>query len=192
MRLWLEPPSETGMVSDAAGLLTVLLTAALGIGAATVAATLITTFGSLTAVLAAHGHRLSTVPGMSDTAVRSIKSAYAIATVIAREEILERDLVGSQAALTTYVRTKLRCRSVEAAYGLFLDRKNYLISEVLLSQGTVDHVPLYPREVVRHAIILDASALILVHNHPTHSFRSRRVTHNHVERLEKTPFFAIA
>lgn len=167
MRLWLEPLPKSEMANDAAGLLTMLLTAALGIGAATVAATLITTFGSLTAVLAAHGHRLSIVPGMSNAAVQLIKSAYAIAVVTAHEKIPDRDLLGSHAALAEYVRVKLRCQSVEAAYGLYLDRKNYLISEVLLGQGTVDHVPLYPREVVRHAIILDASALILVHNHPS-------------------------
>ena len=59
-------------------------------------------------------------------------------------------------------------------------------------RGTVDHAPVYPREVVRRALELHASAVIMVHNHPTHSFRSRRITLNHIETLEKSCVFGIA
>ncbi|KIC60545.1 hypothetical protein RM53_03610 [Brevundimonas nasdae] len=75
---------------------------------------------------------------------------------------------------------------------LNLDKKNQLILDEVQNRGTVDHAPVYPREVVRRALELSASALILVHNHPTHSFRSRRITLNHIETLEKSCVFGIA
>lgn len=169
IRLWLEPPStsDTEDARDAASLLAALLGTVPGIDAATVAATLIATFGSLTAVLAAQGSRLAIVPGMSGDAIRLIRFVHTITGWSVREDILERDLIDSFSKLKDYVQAKLRCQAVETVFGLFLDRKNRLIREVQFNRGTVDHVMISPREVVRQAILLDASAIILVHNHPS-------------------------
>ena len=75
---------------------------------------------------------------------------------------------------------------------LYLDKKNQLILDEIQNRGTVDHAPVYPREVVRRALELSSSALILVHNHPTRSKRSRWSTHKHAETLGKLGTFAIA
>ncbi|MDZ4068012.1 MAG: JAB domain-containing protein, partial [Tabrizicola sp.] len=75
---------------------------------------------------------------------------------------------------------------------LYLDHRNNLLRDEWVAEGTVDHAPVYPREVVRRALDLSASAMILVHNHPTHSFRSRRITLKHIETLENPSIFSIA
>ena len=144
-----------------------LLAATLGTSALPVAVTLLETFGSLAAVLAARQWQLATVPGMSDAAVRLIEAAYGVQRWAAQELIRARELLDGLAAVEGYLRVSLRGRTVEEAHGLFLDARNYLIRDVLLSEGTVDRTPLYPREVVRQALLLDASAMILVHNHPS-------------------------
>ena len=165
--VWLEPPRKLANNIGGAALLAGLLAPVLGGDADRVADTLITTFRSLSAVLAARGDRLAAVPGMSSNAVNLISMSHQIAGWIAKEEISRRELLGSGKELESFVRAKLRCKQVEIVYGLFLDRKNGLIADVQLGEGTVDHVPLYPREVARHALTLDASAVILVHNHPS-------------------------
>jgi DNA repair protein RadC len=148
-------------------LLAALLKPALGRTAARVAAALLSTFGSLAAVLNARPRELSQVPGMRDAAVSLINSAAAIGRRAALERIRERDLLDDHGAVELYLRTTLRCRAAEEARGLFLDARNRLICDLVLSRGTVSHTPLYPREVVRHALVLNASALILAHNHPS-------------------------
>ncbi len=75
---------------------------------------------------------------------------------------------------------------------LNVDKKNQLILDEVQNRGTVDHAPVYPREVVRRALELSASALILVHNHPTRSIRSRWSTHKHAETLANSGIFGIA
>lgn len=160
-------PLQPDQPSGGTELLAALLAPVLGADAEGVAAALTLSFRSLSAVLAARPDRLAAVPGMSHAAVSLIELVHRITGWTAKEAISERELIGSPAELERFVRARLRCRAVELAYGLFLDRKNRLIADVLLGQGTVDHTPLYPREVVRHAIRLDASAVILVHNHPS-------------------------
>lgn len=167
IRLWLKRPSGVDFGSDAAALLAQLLAPLLGDASGPVASALIASFGSLTAVLAADSYRLAGLPGVSKATVHLIKSAHAVGVWSAGEAIKRRDVISSSHALENYVRTKLRCAGTESAVGLFLDRKNQLIDEVLLGCGTVDHVTVYPRDVVRHAILLHASAVILVHNHPS-------------------------
>ena len=148
-------------------LLGLLLSHAIGPAGLPVAASLVGAFGSLTAVMAARPSQLVAAPGMSVIAARLIEVSTAVSRLTASEAIRGRELIGSWAQLEGYLRVTMRGRAVETAHGLFLDRKNHLIRDVVLGEGTVDHVPLYPREIVRHAIALDASALILVHNHPS-------------------------
>ena len=160
-------PLYAGEAEPVALLVAALLAPALGDAAPAVAAALIANFGSLPAVLTARPGQLGEVPGMVPAAVRLVETAAAIGRRAAREAIRERDLLDDPAAVETYLRSTLRCRPTEEAHGLFLDASNRLICDLLLSRGIVNHTPLYPREVVRHALTLNASALILVHNHPS-------------------------
>lgn len=165
--LWLEWPSPVPEVYGAAEVLALLMAPVLAHQALPVASALIAMFGSVSAVLAAHHTRLAAVPGLTVAAAQLIGAAHSISVWTARELIQGRELMGSFAQVEAFVRAKLRCKSVEMAFGLFLDCKNQLIRDVQFGEGTVNHVPLYPREVARHAIQLDACALILVHNHPS-------------------------
>lgn len=90
-------------------------------------------------------------------------------------KLSERDVVSSWYALIKYCRTVMAHRETEQFRVLYLDRKNILIADEAQAQGTVDHVPVYPREVVKCALELNASAIIVVHNHPSGS-GSRRST----------------
>jgi len=95
---------------------------------------------------------------------------------LARTGLGRRPVISSSAALDAYVRTILAARPREAFHVLFLDKKNRLIADERLGDGTVDHAPVYPREVVRRALELGASALVLLHNHPS---RSQCIPFNH-------------
>ena len=86
---------------------------------------------------------------------------------MAQAKVLNREVVSSWDALISYCRTSMAHRETEQFRVLFLDRKNVLIEDEEQAKGTVDHVPVYPREVAKRALELNASALILVHNHPS-------------------------
>jgi DNA repair protein RadC len=86
---------------------------------------------------------------------------------IARGEVHKRCVTSSWSALLAYVRVAMAAESREQFRVLFLDKKNAIILDEVMNRGTVDHAPVYPREVVRRALEVDASALILVHNHPS-------------------------
>jgi len=144
-----------------------LLVNALDRAAKPVAAALIQSFGSLAAVLSAGTWQLAQVPGMTEAAARLLEAAHAAARWAAEEQIRERDLFDDPAAVHAYARATMRCRPVEEAHGLFLDARNQLIRDQMLSRGIVDHTPLYPREVARQAVLLEASAVVLLHNHPS-------------------------
>ncbi|MFQ6546959.1 RadC family protein [Aestuariibius sp. 2305UL40-4] len=128
---------------------------------------LIDTFGSYDAVLTASPARLREVPGTGDAVITELKIVEAAAARLARTKILRRQVVSSWDALIDYCHTVMAHRETEQFRILYLDRKNVLIADELQAKGTVDHVPVYPREVVRRALELNASALILVHNHPS-------------------------
>lgn len=96
-----------------------------------------------------------------------LKSIQALMLRVLKEEIKERPVLGSWTALLDYIHTALAHESTEQFRILFLDRKNILIRDEQQSRGTVDHTPLYPREVVKRALELGASAIIMVHNHPS-------------------------
>jgi DNA repair protein RadC len=124
-------------------------------------------FGSVGAVLSASVHDLTTRLGINEQLAYALKAIHAGMRSILREPIRERVEIGSFTALTDYVGLSLKHESVEVLRVLYLDRKNGLICDEEANRGTVHHVPLYPREIVRRALELGASAVILVHNHPS-------------------------
>jgi DNA repair protein RadC len=128
---------------------------------------LIDRFGSLAGVLAAGPEALRAVKGMGDGAIAGLLASREAATRMAREQAMERPVIASWDKLLAYCRIRMAQEQVEQFHLLFLDRKNRLIADEPQAKGTVDHTPVYPREVVKRALDLGASALILVHNHPS-------------------------
>ncbi|TBX15126.1 RadC family protein [Nioella sediminis] len=128
---------------------------------------LLAAFGDLNHVLAAPPARLKEVNGVGDAVVFELKLIEAIGHRMARAKVINRPLLSSWDALLDYCQSAMAHRDLEQFRILFLDRKNVLIADEAQQTGTVDHVPVYPREVVKRALELNASALILVHNHPS-------------------------
>ena len=128
---------------------------------------LIKAFGDFPHVLAASRLRLEEVKGIGEATSLYLKVVEAVAHRMARGQVLNRPVVTGWDDLVRYCQTAMAHRSTEQFRVLYLDRKNVLIADEAQSSGTVDHVPVYPREVVKRALELEASALILVHNHPS-------------------------
>ena len=128
---------------------------------------LIARFGSFAEVLAAPEARLAEVKGVGETVVTELKLVKAAAERLTRGAVLKRPVLSSWAAVLDYCRASMAFSDREQFRILFLDKKNTLIADELQQTGTVDHTPVYPREVVRRALELSATALILVHNHPS-------------------------
>jgi DNA repair protein RadC len=128
---------------------------------------LIETFGDFNGVVSAPPARLAEVEGVGPSVVCELKLVEAAAHRLARARVLRRQVISSWEALLDYCRTAMAHRETECFRVLYLDRKNALIADEAQARGTVDHVPVYPREVVKRALELNASALILVHNHPS-------------------------
>jgi DNA repair protein RadC len=124
-------------------------------------------FGDLNRVLAAPPARLKEVEGVGEQVVFELKLIEAVGHRMARSKVLKRPVLSSWDALLDYCQTTMAHRDIEQFRVLYLDRKNILIADEAQADGTVDHVPVYPREVVKRALELNASALILVHNHPS-------------------------
>ena len=124
-------------------------------------------FGSLSASLAAPSRDLVQVPGIGETVAAYLKAIAELNARASRENIQKKTAISSWSALVEYVRTELQHEKREQFRILFLDRKNQLIADEVMGHGTVDHAPVYTREVARRALELHASALILVHNHPS-------------------------
>lgn len=128
---------------------------------------LLARFGSLGGVLGATAEELRTVPGIGEAVALDLKVLHEIGLRAAREQVARRPVISSWSALLAYVKTALAHEAREQFRVLFLDKKNQLIADETMNRGTVDHAPVYPREVVRRALELSASAIILVHNHPS-------------------------
>ncbi|WP_369820226.1 DNA repair protein RadC [Thioclava sp. SK-1] len=128
---------------------------------------LITTFGDFGRVISAPPQRLAEVEGVGHAIIVELKIVEAASHRLARSKVLHRAVLSSWDALLDYCHTAMAHRETEQFRVLYLDRKNILIADEEQSRGTVDHVPVYPREVVKRALELNASALILVHNHPS-------------------------
>ncbi len=129
---------------------------------------LIKRFGSLAAVFSASPRELVAVAGSGPACAALLKAVREAALRISQQELARsEDVLSSWEQLLTYCRTRLAHESIEHFHLLFLDRKNRLIADEVQQRGTIDHTPVYPREVVKRALELHASALILVHNHPS-------------------------
>ena len=128
---------------------------------------LIARFGSFAEAIAAEPARLAEIEGMSEGAIAEFKIVEAGAKRFAKGAVRKRLPVGSFSAVVDYCRTAMAFDAREEFRVLFLDRKNGLIADESQGAGTVDQTPVYPREVVRRALELSATAVILVHNHPS-------------------------
>jgi DNA repair protein RadC len=124
-------------------------------------------FGSYAEVINASPARLREVKGVGDAAVTQIKLVRAAALRLMRGSIMQRPVLSSWTAVLEYCRAAMGFDDREAFRILFLDKKNRLIADEVQQRGTVDHTPVYVREVVKRALEVSASAIILVHNHPS-------------------------
>ncbi len=124
-------------------------------------------FGDLGAVVAASESRIQRFPGANKLVATRLKVVEDLVRHLARARIRNRSILSSWDALIEYCRVSMAHRGIEQLRVFFLDKKNVLIADEVQWEGTVDQVPVYPREIVRRALELNASALIIVHNHPS-------------------------
>jgi len=162
----LKPPRPDGLSAlDDRHLLSLLL----GRNAASPAAVeaLFDRFGDLGAIASADLPELARTSGLSAAALTDLKLCRLLSERLVRSEAARRPMIGSWTALLAYVKVALSDLPREEFRALFLDRRNRLLRDELIARGTVDHAPVYPREVVRRALEVSASAILLVHNPPS-------------------------
>ncbi len=124
-------------------------------------------FGDFNGVVSAPTARLEKIGGVGEAVIVELKIIEAASQRLSRARVMRRQVISSWDALLDYCHTTMAHRDTEQFRLFFLDTKNTLIADEAQATGTVDHVPVYPREVVKRALELNASALILVHNHPS-------------------------
>jgi len=124
-------------------------------------------FQDFNRVVTAPPERLEEVKGIGRAVITDLKILEAAAHRMARARVMQRQVISGWDAVLDYCHTTMAHRETEQFRVLYLDRKNVLIADEEQAKGTVDHVPVYPREVAKRALELNASALILVHNHPS-------------------------
>jgi DNA repair protein RadC len=132
-----------------------------------IAKRLVARFGSYAGVLRAEEAELREVAGVKDSALTAFRLVRVAAERLAREEVRNRQVIGSWDKLIGYLRTAMGHERTEQFRILFLDTRNQLIADEPQQRGTVNHTAVYPREVVKRALELGASAIIMVHNHPS-------------------------
>jgi DNA repair protein RadC len=128
---------------------------------------LVERFGSLAAVLNAEPEKLKTIPGIGEAAIAVLLAVREAGLRLLKAEFQERPVLASWQKVVDYCSAVLAHAAVEEFHLLFLDRKNALIADERQQRGTIDHTPVYTREVVKRALELGASAIIMVHNHPS-------------------------
>jgi DNA repair protein RadC len=131
------------------------------------AKSLINMFGSFAEAVHAPEARLREIVGLGEVAITEIKLIAAAASRVAKGQLKPRTLLSSWTSVIDYCRTAMAFADKEQFRILFLDKRNQLIADELQQVGTIDHTPVYPREVVKRALELSATAIILVHNHPS-------------------------
>ena len=124
-------------------------------------------FGSFNEVISAEAAALKEIEGGGEAVVVALKCVQAAALRLAREEIRNRPVLANWDKLVAYCRAAMGFEKTERFRILFLNRRNVLIADEVQQTGTVDHTPVYPREVIKRALELGATALIMVHNHPS-------------------------
>ncbi len=132
-----------------------------------IAKALLARFGGLAAVLGATLEELTAIKGVGPSMALDLKLLQEATLRIGAGEVRKRTVITSWTALLAYVRVAMAHEGREQFRVLFLDKKNQLIADQVMNHGTVDHAPVYPREIMRRALELSASAVILVHNHPS-------------------------
>jgi DNA repair protein RadC len=128
---------------------------------------LIARFRSFAGVMAASPEELATVDGVGDAAIVTLKTVQAAALRMSRQELIDRPVINSWKKLLDYCHAAMAYEKVEQFRLLFLDGKNALIADEVQQKGTVNHTPVYVREVVKRALELGASAIVMCHNHPS-------------------------
>jgi DNA repair protein RadC len=128
---------------------------------------LLARFGSFGATISASIEELKTVAGVGESAAVDLKLLHEAALRAGRDKIAKRPVISSWTALLGYVRVALANEPREQFRVMFLDNRNQLIADEVMNHGTVDHAPVYPREVMRRALELSSSNIILLHNHPS-------------------------
>jgi len=128
---------------------------------------LIARFGSLSGVLGARRERLTEVKGVGESVAADLKLVEAAGRRLARQSIQDKPVLGSWKDVIDYCHAAMAHAERETFRILFLDKRNHLITDEVQGVGTVDHTPVYPREVIRRALEVSATAIILVHNHPS-------------------------
>ncbi|HLJ65101.1 MAG TPA: DNA repair protein RadC [Stellaceae bacterium] len=128
---------------------------------------LLARYGSFAEVLSAEAEILQSVPGMGDASIAALFVVREAATRLLKREVEERPIIESWSKLLDYCNAAFGFSEVEEFHLLFLDNRNMLIADELQQVGTIDRAPLYPREVVKRALALGATSIILVHNHPS-------------------------
>lgn len=128
---------------------------------------LLATFGGFSQVIAAPVERLAEIKGVSEGVAAELKIIHAASIKLSQERILNRPVISSWNDLLSYSRAAMADEKTELFRIMFLDKKNILIADEVQQRGTIDHTPVYPREVVKRALELGAAAIILVHNHPS-------------------------
>lgn len=156
---------ETGVMDDLA-LLTDILRGLVA-DPAVMAQTLLSRFEGLAAVLATDPGELARTAGAGRQVATQLGRLKVLAVRLARVEASHRPVVASWSSLLAYARAALAHEPREQFRVLYLDKKNVLLRDELVAHGTIDHAPVYPREVVRRALEVSASSLILLHNHPS-------------------------
>lgn len=132
-----------------------------------IAKDLLSAFGNLAEVCAAPINRLTDIKGIGEKTAVDLKLLHAASVRMGRESLLGRPVLSSWTALLDYCRSAMQYETKEQFRVLFLDRKNRLIADEVLGRGTIDRAPVYPREIIRRALELDSTAIILAHNHPS-------------------------
>jgi len=132
-----------------------------------IARALLARFGSFAGAIAAPPNDLRNIEGMGEAGTAALKVVQAAALRLARAEIKDRPILSNWDRLIDYLTAAMARETVEQFRVLFLDTRNRLLADEAQARGTVNHTPVYPREVVRRALELQATALILVHNHPS-------------------------
>jgi DNA repair protein RadC len=128
---------------------------------------LIARFGSFAEAISAPPQRLAEIKGVGGAAIAELKIVQAAANRLTRGEVRRRTVLSSWSSVLDYCRGAMAFADREQFRILFLDKRNRLIADEQQGEGTVDHTPVYPREVVRRALELSATAIVLVHNHPS-------------------------
>ncbi len=128
---------------------------------------LLNKFGSFAEVINAPSFRLKEVKGVGDAVISEIKIVSAAALKLMQSDLVQRDVLSSWSSLIKYCNASMAYATIEQFRIIFLDKRNQILADEIQSQRTVDHTPVYVREVVKRALDIGATAIVLVHNHPS-------------------------